>query len=125
MCIQHRYQFEIQDKDIATIKLAPIFAPCNGNADSNFWLQSDCLFYFISQICVKSVSLTNIIEYILNEYLIGKEKRENYDLTITSYYALVIYCFLYNRNTIYKTAYKKLSNLPKFLLLKPLNRSKI
>ena len=50
-----------------------MFAPCNGNADSNFWFQSDYLFYFISQICVKRVSLTNIIECILNEYFIDKE----------------------------------------------------
>ena len=72
MSIQHRYQFEILHTDIVTIKIAQMFAPYNENADPNICFQFDCLFYFISQICVKSVSLINI-KCILNEHFIDKE----------------------------------------------------
>ena len=86
-----------------------MFAPCNGNVDSNFWFQSDCLFYFISQICVRSVSLTNIIECILNEYFIDKEQRENYDLSLlhpimhelfTAFYIIETLCIKRHIKTI-------------------------
>ena len=71
MSIQHRYQFEALHTDIVTIKIAQMFAPYNENADPDIRFQSDFLFYFISQVCVKSVFLTNI-KCILNEYFIDK-----------------------------------------------------